>query len=309
VAFAMASLSAVFRPAQAAIIPTLLPKQLYRRAIGFSYAAFHCTELLGPTFAAALFAASAPDRALFYLDAASFAIAALLSSTIARSPAVRDSNKRSLHSVTQDLRNGASILWARPNCMVYTALACVLLLTEPLIVVATLQLALRVNTAVMSYDRAYSLLALASGVALVAGSLLGGRWKAVGDKPQIPGALTILGGLVLLVSGLLSPNWVIIIGFLMFRMSFSLNLTSISGHFAEHIPNESRGRVYAVVNSLCYLAGAVGAAFAGWCANLSPWQGGAIAGATVVAGTVIVLTKAGMIKCGPALLPATQIPH
>ncbi len=109
--FALNAFTAFFTPTYQATIPLVTSKDDYGQAISLSGATFELLGVLGPGIAGAV-AVFLGARSIFFLDAATFLISALLILTLGRSlNAARDSTTTSSATTWADIQDGTTRLW------------------------------------------------------------------------------------------------------------------------------------------------------------------------------------------------------
>lgn len=109
--FALNTFTAFFTPTYQATIPLVTGKDDYGQAISLSGATYEVLGVLGPGIAGAV-AVFLGARSIFFLDAATFLISALLILTLPRSlNAARDSTDTSSATTWADIQDGTTRLW------------------------------------------------------------------------------------------------------------------------------------------------------------------------------------------------------
>jgi MFS transporter, NRE family, putaive nickel resistance protein len=109
--FALNAFTAFFTPTYQATIPLVTSKEDYGQAISLSGATFELLGVLGPGIAGAV-AVFLGARSIFFLDAVTFLISALLILTLPRSlNAARDSTTTSSATTWADIQDGTTRLW------------------------------------------------------------------------------------------------------------------------------------------------------------------------------------------------------
>jgi len=197
--FAMVALMGVgeglFQPAFGAVVPRILPPELFQPGNGLNTMSMHLATVIGPALAGVIVAAKGPVLAL-WIDAASFAfsLASLavifeppLESGSARVPGLRNALKQ----MGSDFREGVQSVLSRRWIAVTIAVATVVmvLVTAPSLVILPIEANRRLGGAT-----AYGIILAAMGVGSVLGSLIAGkirtRWPGV---IAVCGTLTIAG--------------------------------------------------------------------------------------------------------------------
>ncbi len=110
--FTLNSLTAFFTPTYQATIPLVTGQDEYGQAISLSGATFELLGVLGPGIAGGV-ASLIGARSIFFVDAATFLISALLILTLPRSlNAARDASESSSATTWHDVRDGTTRLWS-----------------------------------------------------------------------------------------------------------------------------------------------------------------------------------------------------
>jgi predicted MFS family arabinose efflux permease len=190
----------------------------------------------------------------------------------------------------------------------YATLVCVLNVVQPVAVIVMLHLSLELKLEWASRDNVYALLALVGGIGVIVGSIMGGRVEVLSTRPHGITLLLAVGSALLFVTSMLSPYLLIWTALPLWGIAFGATFSATGGHLAANTPDETRGRIYALINSAVYMASAIGAALACHCADLSSSYAAMMAGGIGVLGALLVFRRARATSRGAAVgQPATQI--
>lgn len=275
-----------FSPAYRAAIPSTVPEQDYRPAVGLSAATFQLLGVVGPGVAG-IFASWLGPREIFLADAASFVIAGFLVLLLPSDLGNKAKSPRtgSAWSAWKEVWEGMSLLFGHP----YLRLA---LAAELLAAVAGAQIL--VNT--IGYvkggmglgDQQYGwvMSALALGAALAA--FLSGRLdKSPSRRLSLVLGTTLLG-LSLAAAGQASFAWLLPL-WLLAGAGQSLAEIPSETLIAENIEPGHQGKVYGAHFAVSHLWWAFSYPVAGRWGQIYPgqaftWAGGAVLGASLLLG-------------------------
>jgi MFS transporter, DHA3 family, macrolide efflux protein len=252
-------MSAIFNPARSAVIPELVGRELYVKAISLSYSTFQITQTVGPFLATGLIAWLSGPRLVILLDSFTF-LAAVSTTLLIRFPAhalkaqtppeASAEPVNPVVSILRSMKEGAVFLWRHPVLRFMTAMSSLRSIATAVILIGCLLYVKNdLGLSADGSDSVYSLVITALSI----GTVIGTWWIGMKDKNWQKRSL-ILSGMMLeglcLTGMLLHPNtfWLITL-FLVAGLFESFAITPVSTSFAEHTPNEVRGRVYSVVNA------------------------------------------------------------
>ncbi|MGZ4032602.1 MAG: MFS transporter [Tumebacillaceae bacterium] len=167
-------------------------------------------------------------------------------------------------SFFQSFKEGARFLSSHKVLRYVTSINLLKAVTQSVLLVSSvLYVKTELHLTDIDGDRLYSLVVAAIAIGIIIGTTLIGTFDRKLDRRfLIVGGLLLQGAAFLLIQ--FHPGSIAIV--LLFGMSgfgASGALTPVSACFAESTPNEVRGRVYSVVNSLIRVAMAIGYSIAG----------------------------------------------
>lgn len=241
IVFALNVFNAFFTPTYQATIPLVTGQEDYSQAIALSSATFQLLGVLGPGIAGVI-AAFVGARQVFFLDAFTFLVAAILIVTLPGRLRVEQSTEqaRSSGRTWQDIRLGTTRLFADNYLRYALAMQLVASVTGAQILVNTVgyvQGALKLGS--VQYGWVMGAFGIGATVAAAAAGLLGQRWA----RTRI-----IMLGAALITIALLPASYV--------RLSVLLVLWLVAGAgqtfvnvsaqtlIADRTPTEFQGRVY-----------------------------------------------------------------
>ncbi|MCX7570075.1 MFS transporter [Tumebacillus sp. DT12] len=256
-------MATIFSPARSAVIPELVPREMYVKTIGLSYTTFQISQMIGPFLAAGLVALAGGARTIILLDSFTF-LAAVLATLMIRFPdSARRSAARSAASsagrsngivtILSQMKEGAMTILRTPLLRFATMISLLRYLARTVLLMGVLlYLKDGLGMSATESDSLYTLVVSAAAVGTVLGTLLIG-WKERSWERR----LVIVGGVMLqglcYVGVLLHPSaWWLIALFLLSGLFEAGAITPVSALFAEGTPNEVRGRVYSVINAILY---------------------------------------------------------
>ncbi len=258
--FALNALTAFFTPTYQATIPLVTGEEDYGQAISLSGATYELLGVLGPGIAGGV-AAVIGARSIFFLDAVTFLISAVLILTLPRSlNAARDPSEVSSATTWRDVRDGTTRLWGDAPMRYALLLELVASVAGALVLVNTVGL-VRGRLGLGNFE--YGLVMAAFGVGATLAALVAGalekrlprtRFVLLGalvtTLAVIPANLTGVAPLLALwlVAGA-GQNWV--------------NLPT-QALIADRTPTEVQGRVYGAHFAWSHLWWALAYPLAGW---------------------------------------------
>lgn len=258
IAFLMQTMATINTPVRSAIIPELLDKELYVKAIGLSHTTFQTVQVIGPFLAAGVLSLSGGPRPVFLLDALTFLVCVAMALAM-RFPdgAARGEKKTESAADTfaQMVQVGAKFLVTHPVMRYITSINLLKAAVQALVLIGSL---LYVKTTLAmtgtAGDRMYSLVIAAMAVGVISGTLLIGTFeKRLQRRWLIVGGLMLQGTMLLLVQTEPGPVMLFFL-FLIAGFGASGAMTPVSAFYAETTPNEIRGRVYSMTNSMLRIA-------------------------------------------------------
>jgi putative nucleotidyltransferase with HDIG domain len=248
--FVLASINAVVQPARQAAIPGLVPAGQVGKANALLVATTMLAGAIGFALAGAILTLSSSLMILFLADAATFALAAAIVFGI---PSLGGGTAAS--RVSGALKRTWAIAAARPHLVIGTLAAFLIPISFP----ALLALAYQVPG---NGGQTYSLLEVIGTVGIFAGSIVVGRFAAIGSMRTVGAGLLLTGVFSLAIS--IKPSLAIIALFL-FVASIGNPIYAVANQTAlmEAADASNRGSVMATRFGLVQTASIVGAALGG----------------------------------------------
>ncbi len=259
--FALNALTAFFTPTYQATIPLVTGKDDYGQAISLSGATYETLGVLGPGIAGGV-AVLIGARSIFYLDAATFLISALLILTLPRSlNAPRDPTESSSATTTwRDVRDGTVRLWADAPMRYALLLEFVASVTGALVLVNTVGL---VRGSLNLGNLEYGLVMGAFGIGATLAALAAGALER-----RLPRTRFVLLGAIVTTLAVILAN---LVGF---APLLALWLVAGAGQnwvnlptqalIADRTPVDAQGRVYGAHFAWSHLWWALAYPLAGW---------------------------------------------
>lgn len=284
-------MAAVFAPARSAVIPELIPRALYVKAIGLSHTSYQFVQVLGPAAASLLIGWLGGTRPAFLLDSATFLLAALLTMAVRfpkAAPVPADAPPPP--SFWAAFREGVTFLRDHPVMRFVTAINLLKAAVSAAVLIGVLlYVKTQLGVAESVSDRWYGLAMAAIAGGTILGTWLIGLWeKRLVRFQLIFGGLMLQGAAYLLV--LLHPGPVALL-ILLFAAGLAASgaLTPVSAYYAEQTPNEIRGRVYSATNSLLRVSSLISYGLAG------------VIGEQYGAGALLIGSGLLLLACTPLL--------
>jgi putative nucleotidyltransferase with HDIG domain len=248
--FVLASINAVVQPARQAAIPGLVPAGQVGKANALLVATTMLAGAIGFALAGAILTLSSSLMILFLADAATFALAAAIVFGI---PSLGGGTAAS--RVSGALKRTWAIAAARPHLVIGTLAAFLIPISFP----ALLALAYQVPG---NGGQIYSLLEVIGTVGIFAGSIVVGRFTAIGSMRTVGAGLLLTGVFSLAIS--IKPSLAMIALFL-FVASIGNPIYAVANQTAlmEAADASNRGSVMATRFGLVQTASIAGAALGG----------------------------------------------
>ena len=256
IVFLLSAINAVVQPARQAAIPNLVPAV----HVGKANAMVTTTTMLAGAigfglagFVLALFPRS--TSALFFVDAATFALGAAIVSRIATL-----GGGSAVAPVSGALRRAWSLIEVRPQLVIGSLAAFLIPISYP----ALIALAYRIST---GGGQRYSLFELISSAGVVAGSLLGGRSGAIGTMKTVGLGLLISGvfSVAIALTSATTGNAILVIAVALFIASVGNPIYAVANQTAilEAADPSNRGSIMSTRFGLVQTASIVGIAVGG----------------------------------------------
>jgi MFS family permease len=251
IAFASGLFGPVFRPARAALIPSVVPKDLYVRALAVGEVSHDFLHMVGPALGGAavlLFGA----RHAFFFDAGTFLFSALMVLGVGVRGSVR-ARPAGPADVARDVREGARILWRDP------------ILRSAVLAFALLLLGLEgAFGALLVYVRdqlgrgggSYGVVLGAGGLGTAAATILLAR-RAPSASRTWP-LLAAAASPAVLVLVAFKPGFVALLAVMFVAGAITSGTIYVDTFIAERTPNEARGRAFSLNGAMLTLGEAIG---------------------------------------------------
>ncbi|HLG60793.1 MAG TPA: MFS transporter [Ktedonosporobacter sp.] len=246
-----ATMQAIFVTTYAATIPQITEHQ-FVKAISLSYTGYNTMQVIGPLVAAVLIGLFHGPRPVFLFDAATFALAVLMTSTIkVGNIEQKGQTKRFLN----DLKAGANFLTKNAVVRYITGYHTITTIAEAVAILGTL---LYIKTALgLSSTASDQLYGLVGGI--MAGSLALGNWLIGMFDQRLPKRpLMLWGPLVAGAAYLLflshPGTFALLIICAVLSVGKACSLVPSLAFLAQSVPNDIRGRVYSFFNAINSLA-------------------------------------------------------
>jgi len=300
VAFAIATVTLLFRPAKTAVIPQIVEERDLVTANSASSVADTAADLVGFPIAGVLVAMlSAVIGAAFVLDAATYLVSAVLiwAMLLPRAAEEPDRVPISPRAVWREMVEGWNFLRRQAELFANTLVSTVAQLAVGAEIVVSVLYAQEVlDQSQIGYPQNYAILLAAIGLGSVFGGVAIG---AVGERlPKGPMAIAgFIGmGLTLAAAGLTTDPFLAIGAFFLtgaFNIAYIIPSITL---FQERTPQRLMGRVVSSRQALVF--GAIAASMA-----LSGWAAGVIGPAAVLVASGLICAAAGAVGL---LVPAMR---
>jgi putative nucleotidyltransferase with HDIG domain len=263
----LSCINAIVQPAKQAAIPNLVPMGQVGKANAIVQATVMLAGAAGFAIAGGLLSLSPQStNLLFIADATTFVIAAVIVRGI---PSLGGGSIST--SVSGALRRSWRVVGARPHLVVSTLAAFLIPMSAPAVVAMAYQIS-------PQGGQTYSILELVSSVGIVVGSILVGRFGAIGTMRTVGSGLLLSGVFSLAIA--VSPVFAIIAAAL-FIASVGNPIYAVANQTAlvEVADSSNRGSVMSTRFGLAQTAGIIGLAIGGLIAKAySPFTTFAVLG-------------------------------
>ena len=291
IAFAIATVTLLFRPAKTAVIPAVVGERDLVAANSALSVPETAADLIGfPIAGLIVTALSAVLGAAFVLDAGTYVVSAVLLWAMILPRQVTEVSERfSVEAVWREMGEGFSFLWRQPTLLTNTLLSTVAQIgVGAEIVVSLLYAQSVVDRGTLSFEQTYALLLTALALGSVGAGIVVG---AIGDRFS-KGRMVIVGfigfGLALVVAGLVTDPILAMVAFFAggaFNMVFIIPTVTL---FQELTPQRLMGRVVSSRQALVF--GSIAASMA-----LSGYFSGIIGPAAVLVISGGICAAAGVV--------------
>ena len=271
IAFAIATVTLLFRPARISIIPAVVGERDLVAANSAMSVPETAADLIGfPIAGVIVTALSAILGAAFVLDAGTYVVSAVLLWAMILPSQLSEAVERiSVRAVWREMREGFGFLWAQPVLRSNTLLSTIAQVAVGAeIVVSLLYAQTVIDRGTVSFEQTFAFLLTALAVgSVLAGITIGG----IGDRlPK--GPMVIVGfigmGLSLVLAGLVTDPIVALIAFFgvgAFNMVFIIPTVTL---FQELTPQRLMGRVVSSRQALVFGSIAASMALSGYLAGI-----------------------------------------
>lgn len=271
IAFAIATVTLLFRPAKTAVVPVIAGERDLVAANSALAVPETAADLIGfPIAGLIVTALSAMLGAAFVLDAGTYVVSAVLLWAMILPRFVPEHSERlSVGAVWREIGEGFRFLWSQPALLSNTLLSTVAQVAVGAEIVGSLLYAKEVvDTRALSFEQIYALILAAVAIGSVAAGIIIG---AIGDRlPK--GPMVIAGfigmGLSLVAAGLTTDPVLAILAFFAvgaFNMVFIIPTVTL---FQQLTPQRLMGRVVSSRQALVFGSIAASMALSGWLAGV-----------------------------------------
>jgi DHA3 family macrolide efflux protein-like MFS transporter len=271
IAFAVATIGLLFRPAKNAVVPAIVTEEQLVTANSASSVSETIADLVGYPVAAAIVAAMGIGliTAAFVLDSATYVVSAFLiwGMSVPREDLVTE--RFSVRAILREMNEGLRFLLRQAELLANTLVTTVAQLAFGAEIVGSLIYAERVlDQALLPFPENYGWMMASLGLGSVIGGLFIGAFATHAPK----GPMTIAGfvsmGLSLVAIGLTDHPYVAIALFFAVGAANMLFLVPTITLFQERTPQRLFGRVVSTRQALTLGAMAVSMGLAGWLSGL-----------------------------------------
>ena len=271
IAFAIATVTLLFRPAKTAVVPVIAGERDLIAANSALAIPETAADLIGfPIAGLIVTALSAMLGAAFVLDAGTYVVSAVLLWAMILPRFIPEVTERlSVRAVWREMGEGFRFLWSQPALLANTLLSAVAQVAVGAEIVGSLLYAQQVvDPGALSFEQVYALILAAIAIGSVGAGIVIG---AIGDRlPK--GPMVIAGfigmGLSLVVAGLVTDPILAIVAFFAvgaFNMVFIIPTVTL---FQELTPQRLMGRVVSSRQALVFGSIAASMALSGWLAGV-----------------------------------------
>jgi DHA3 family macrolide efflux protein-like MFS transporter len=249
-------MATIFNPARSAVIPELVPREMYVKTIGLSFTTYQIAQMLGPFLAAGLVSLAGGPRPIILIDSLTF-LAAVITTLLIRFPAsarksqAAATEESGIGSTLRSMKEGTLFIFQTPLLRFATLISLLRYIARAVLLIgALLYLKNDLGLSKEKSDSIYTLVVTAAAVGTVIGTwLVGWKEKTWERRFVILGGAMLQGLCYLTILFHPSAFWMIVL-FLFAGLFEAGAITPVSALFAEGTPNEIRGRVYAVINAI-----------------------------------------------------------
>jgi hypothetical protein len=270
VAFAVATIGLLFRPAKTAIVPAIVREDQLVTANSASSVNETVADLLGYPIAAAIVATLAGlIGAAFVLDAGTYLVSALLIYGMSVPREDLTTERFAVGAIWREMAEGWNFLTRHAELFSNTVISTVAQLAFGAEIVCSIIYARQVlDQGLLPFPENYGWMMSALGLGSVIGGLVIGGWATRARKGPMTIAGFVLLGLALGGAGLVRHPVAAIGLFFLIGVANMLYLVPTITLFQERTPQRLFGRVVSTRQALTYGAMALSMALAGWAAGV-----------------------------------------
>lgn len=266
-AFLLNVFNAFFTPTYRAVIPQIIEGRYYREAVGLSTATYQLLGILGPAMAGAL-AVWFGAKEIFWIDAASFIIAALLILAVPTHELQKgvSTESRENRQTWKDVFHGIRLLFSNGLLRFALSIEFVSAIAGAMILVNTIS---QVKNGLHLNDTQYGWAMAAFGIGAAFAAFLSGIY----DKSKSR-SVSLIGGAILLGGSICFANFVpiSILVFLWIFAGLGQSLAEMPSEtlIGENIASADQGKVYGSHFAFSHLWWAIAYPFAGYIGTSYP---------------------------------------
>lgn len=278
--------NAFFSPTYRSVIPQVVEKKDYRQAVGLSTATFQLLGVLGPAVAGVV-AVWLGARQIFFLDGASFVLAALLILSIPSDELQKGSSvrKNGNSQTLNEVKFGVKLLFSNRYLRFALFVEFVSAIAGGMILVNTIGL---VKNSLQLGDNNYGWTMAAFGIgAGVSAFILGSLDKTKTRSLSLLSGAFLLGLSILFANSVTYP--VLLTMWVVAGMGQSLAEMPSETLIAENIPSENQGKVFGTHFAFSHLWWAMAYPFAGFLGTTFPQHGFLYGGILTIVFAVVAL--------------------
>jgi MFS family permease len=244
-AFVAGAATALYRPAALAALPSLVPEERLPVVTSLYGSLTDVGRTAGPALAAIGFPLFGGEG-IMLVNAATFAISAVVLSTLSFGQKVASDDDADERSFVREVREGLAVATSSPLVRAVVIASSAIILFASMLNVAELPLARDLGAGAS----AFALLLTAQGIGVVAGSLSGARRGGLGEYKgrYVLGAAAVAAGLIAM--SLLPWYGAVLVAFVAFGIGNGMVVVHERLIFQLAIPQRLMGRAFALLDAL-----------------------------------------------------------